>query len=182
MSRNKTDWPKEFQSFMSAGPVEPPKVKSEAILEKVRADLNPRFWQVFSKLAAIHFVTGSIMLLICPQFDIHLLGGMGLMGVFMRFGELACSVACGAVFLSGSALAASLFLRPEEIKAIRKTELLQLAGLSMLSLGVFVCLGASIVATLGLAWAVGSIAGGLASFELGWLVRSRFRKRLVYGL
>lgn len=181
MKTKNRDWSKEFQEFMSAASVEPPKATSSAVLATIHQDLNPGFWQVFSRLALIHFVTGTVMLLICPQFDLNLLGGMGLMRFFMSFSETMCSVACGAVFLGGSALAAALVLRPEEVRAIRKTELLQLAGLSLASLGVFICVGASVVATLGAAWVVGSVAGGLASFELAWFVRSRFRRRLVHG-
>lgn len=175
------DWAKEFQAFTSAAAIEPPKHITSGIIAKVRGDLNPSNRHVFSKMALIHFFVGTLMLLVCPQFGLALFDGLGLMAVFMRFGETACAVVCGGVFLGASALVASLTLSPEEIRKIRRTEPLQLGGLALLSVGVFICLGASVVATLGLAWVLGSVAGGLATFELGWCVRSRLRRRLIYG-
>ncbi|MEW6058413.1 MAG: hypothetical protein AB1540_17565 [Bdellovibrionota bacterium] len=175
-------WSDEFQEFMSARETEPPQNLSIGILARIRADLSPAAWLVFSKMALIHSVVGTMVLLFCPQFGITILPGMGLMALFMRFGETACMVGCGAVFLGSSALAASFFLRPEEVKVIRKNKLLQLSSLAMLSIGVFICLGASMVATLGLAWVIGSVVGGLATLELGWIIRSRFRRRIIHGI
>jgi hypothetical protein len=175
------DWAREFQDFVSAEAIAPPVQLSDKFISKVKAELDPSNWHVFSKLALIHFVVGALMLTICPQFGISLFDGMGLMALFMRYGETVCTIACGVVFLGGSALAASFVLSPEEIRKIRKTEVLQLGVLALLSVGVFICLGATVVATLGVAWVVGSTVGGLATFEMGWRVRSYFRRRLVYG-
>lgn len=176
------EWATEFQAFMSAEAVEPPSALSSEIVAKVHADLHPPVASVFSKMAAIHFVVGTLMLFICPQFGIALFDGMGLMSLFMHYGEMVCSVACGAVFLGSSAFTASLLLRPEEINVIRRTKFLQLWILAMLSIGVFISLGATIVMTLGIAWVIGSVIGGFTTLELGWLIRSQFRRRIVHGI
>ncbi|MGE4234095.1 MAG: hypothetical protein AB7F43_12275 [Bacteriovoracia bacterium] len=170
-------WLKDFKDFVSSAPVNPPKEISDRIFKTVHEDLHPPFWKVFSKLALIHLVVGSIVLLFCPQFGISLFGGMGLMSLFMRFGEQACMAACGAVFTGASALTASLILRPQEIGIIRKTRSLQISGLAMLSMGVFICAGADVIASLALFWTAGAVLGGIGFFELGWILRSRMRSR-----
>jgi len=117
-----------------------------------------------------------------PQFGIGAFGGMGLMHLFMRFGETVCTLACGAFFLGSSTLVGSLVMRPQEVKVARKNRLVGVLLLSSISVGVFICTGADIVASIGLIWALGSMAGGIATLELGWLVRSHFRQRIVHGI
>lgn len=162
---------KEFQNFILASEMKPPDGITDALLSKVRIELNPSSWKVFSKMTFIHAVVGTITLLFCPQFGISLFSDMGLMALFMQFGEIACMFGCGSVFLGGSALVSALILRPEEIKVIRKNRWVQFSILSGFSLGALICLGASVVMTLGVAWFMGSILAGLGSLELGWMLR-----------
>ncbi len=166
-------WANEFQNFISADTRQPPKSISSEIIERVRKDLNPSQWKVFRKLALIHLGVGFLVLLVCPQFGIGLFEGMGLTALFMHFGELVCSTVCGALFLGASMFVSSLALRPEEIRAVRKLEFVQITFLSLISVIVFVLLGATVVATLGMAWMVGSVLGGFGSFELGAQIRFR---------
>lgn len=104
------------------------------------------------------------------------------MALFMRFGDVACMFGCGAVFLGASALSSSFILRPEEIRTIRKTELLQFSILGLLSIGIFICTDAAAIGSLAAVWFLGSVFGGLTTLELGWMIRTKFRRRLVYGL
>jgi hypothetical protein len=171
------EWAQEFSEFVSSETMQPPKNLSESVLSKIHADLNPSYWLVFAKLSGIHAVMGFITLLFCPQFGLGITDGMGLMGLFMRFGDQACMLGCGAVFMGGSALTASLLLRAEEVRAIRRTEVLQISVLALLSMGVFICTGAGVVASLGAFWVLGSVIGGLGTFELGWAVRRRLQAR-----
>src|SRR5487761_2171922 len=106
------EWIQEFNEFVEADSIQPPKHLTESIVTHVRANLNPSSWLVFAKLSAIHAVMGFITLLFCPQFGFGLTDGMGLMALFMRFGDQACMLGCGAVFMGGSLLTASLVLRP----------------------------------------------------------------------
>ena len=173
------EWIEEFQEFMGADQAQVPKAVSDSILARVHNDLNPSSWLVFAKVSAIHAVMGFITLLFCPQFGLGFTDGMGLMALFMRFGDQACMVGCGAVFMGGSLLTASLVLRNEELRVIRKTEILQVSTLALLSMGVFICTGVGVVASLGAFWVLGSILGGLGTFEAGlrlrnWIIRRSF--------
>jgi hypothetical protein len=179
---NKTlssQWAAEFQEFASASEELPPKALSSRIHETIQAELNPSAWLVFFKVAFVHLVMGTITLLFCPQFGISFFQGAGLMGLLMRFGPTLCMLGCGAIFLGSSALAASLILKPEEIKVVRRLEFLQFALLGALSIGVFAFLGEEMILTLTLVWLAGSILGALGSLELGWLVRLHFIQRLT---
>lgn len=171
------EWIEEFQEFMGADQAQVPKALSDSVLTRVHKDLNPSSWLVFAKVSAIHAVMGFITLLFCPQFGLGFTDGMGLMALFMRFGDQACMLGCGAVFMGGSLLTASLVLRNEELRVIRKTEILQVSTLALLSMGVFICAGVGVVASLGAFWVLGSILGGLGTFELGIAVRRRLQAK-----
>lgn len=171
------EWIEEFQEFMGADQAQVPRAVSESILARVHKDLNPSSWLVFAKISAIHAIMGFVTLLFCPQFGLGFTDGMGLMAFFMRFGDQVCMLGCGAVFMGGSALTASLVLRNEEIRVIRKNELLQISTLALLSMGVFICAGVGVVASLASFWVLGSIIGGLGTFELGWAMRRRLQTR-----
>ncbi len=171
------EWIEEFQDFMAAEQAQAPKAVSDYILARVHKDLNPSSWLVFAKVSAIHALMGFITLLFCPQFGLGFTDGMGLMALFMRFGDQACMVGCGAVFMGGSLLTASLVLRDEEARVIRQTELLQVSTLALLSMGVFICAGVGVVASLGAFWVLGSILGGVGTFEAGLRLRHWIRRR-----
>lgn len=164
-------WADEFKEFAAANEVQPPTRLSTQVLTQIHLNLNPPAWQVFFKLSLIHGIVGTITLLFCPQFGFSPLCGMGLMNLFMQFGKYGCMLGCGAVYVGSSALVASFLLRPEEIKVLRRTEGLQLPLLGLLSMGGFICFGATIVFELTAVWFLGSILGGLATLELGWFAR-----------
>ncbi|MBI3555978.1 MAG: hypothetical protein HY074_06930 [Deltaproteobacteria bacterium] len=169
----------DFAKFVSAPELAPPARLSVEILGAVRAELNPRASKVFAKLGLIQVFVGALVLAMCPQFGLSILPGMGLMTLFMRFGETACMTGCGAVFLGASGLLGSLVLTREELLVIRRSRFLQAAVMATLASGVFVCLGGEMVISLGLAWVMGALVGGLGSFELGWLLRSRLRGHVL---
>jgi hypothetical protein len=141
------------------------------VLKQVRAELNPSAFAVFTKTALIHAFVGGLTLLFCPQFGIKLTSSHGVMPYLMKFGEGFCMLGCGAVFTAMSLLVASIALRAEEVRALKRNWPLQLAILAMLSLGALLCLGGEILLTLGLIWAVGAIIGGAVSLEAGWAYR-----------
>ena len=166
---------REFDGFMNAEPANPPAGVSESLLARVRADLHPSPWLVFVKLSLIHFVTALATLSICPQFGFRLLGqGPGLMGYFMRwFGEVGCMLACGFFFLGTSIAVAIVVLRPEEIAVIRRRRLFELGALTLLSIGFFLMVDVAAVLEFYLAWAAGSLVGGILTLEIAWKIRAR---------
>ena len=167
------EWAQEFREFLTIEPVQPKAELSQKILSRVQTDLNPSAWMVFPKIALIHAFVGALSLLLCPQFGVSPNDSMGVMAVFMKYGEHVCMLACGGVFLGGSALAASLILRPEEIRTLRRTELFQFFILSLLSVAVFLCTGATVVSSMMVIWLAGSVLGALTSLELGWFLRKK---------
>ena len=173
---NQNIFEQEFREFSEAERIQPPENITRQIFQVVHDDLNPPAWQVFSKLTLIHAIVGTLTLLVCPQFGFEPLADIGLMEIFMTYGHFACKLACGAVYLGSSALAASLLLSVEETQVLRRTEALQLPLLGLLSIAAFICFGATAVfSALTVAWLLGSVLGGLATLELGWLVRRGLR-------
>jgi hypothetical protein len=165
----------EYQEFLNSEGVLPPSSLTEKILTSVRKDLNPNSWFVFSKMALIHFTSGLFTLSICPQFGVSLFGDrVGVTKYFMNLGQYGCIAACGAFFVGISLLLTGLILKREELKRLREHELLQLSAVIFLSLGAFVMADAEILIGFGIAWAIGSLLGGLAMIELSWLIRQRF--------
>ena len=168
------EWANEYKNFVTANEIPAPAQLTHQIMARVESELNPAAWRVFSRLTLIHAVVGTLTLLFCPQFGVSPLSEMGLMSLFMQFGEGACMLACGAVYVGTSLLAASFLLRPEELRVLRRTEALQIPLLGLLSIGAFICFGASIVAEMTiLTWLLGSILGGMFTLELGYFIRKR---------
>jgi len=165
-------WGRDFQEFMNSESLEPPKAVTENIFAVVHRDLNPPAMKVFAKLALLHALVGTLTLFLCPQFGVSLSGGIGFMQYFMKLGNHACMLACGIIFMSASLLIASLVLRPEEVRVIRKTRLLSLGTLGLLSLGGFLCLeGTQVIEILALIWLFGTVMGGIIGLALGWRIR-----------
>ena len=162
----------ELAEFLSAAGTVPTAMSLD-LRSRIEAELRPSRISIFAKISLIQFVVGGITLLFCPQFGISFTSQMGLMSVLMRFGDTACMLGCGALFMSASLFASSIFLRPEEVRGLRSSSMLQLLALSTLSLGTLICLGGAVVALLGLVWLVGAFLGGLLSLELGWRLRLR---------
>ncbi len=162
---------KDYQEFLLSGEIEPPKKLTNQIFAQVHQDLHPGWISVLSKLAFIHAVVGTLTLLFCPYSELYSIESFNLMKLLMGFGEQVCMIGCGAVYFGGSALVASFALRPEEVQSIRKTWVLQLPAIALLSTGIFIALGLLYLQGLFLFWVLGSILGGLITLELGWAIR-----------
>ncbi len=163
---------KEFMEFAAHSDTQPPREISERIYARVRADLGLSATAVFTKMVAIHVLSGLVTLSICPQFGFRVFGeGMGLMHYFMRFGSTGCMLACGAFFTGLSVMSAALVLGREEIQRVRNHRLLNLGSLTLLSLGFFIMVDAQLLFGLAATWIVGSLAGSWLSLELGWFLR-----------
>jgi|SRR6185312_54273 len=172
----------EFNEFLSAPEINPPTKLNHAILSHVHQELNPTAHRVFIKVLGIHTVVSLFSLSICSQFGIRVLPLYDAMESMMSLvGKTYCMALCGLLYLGFSALALSFLLKPEEVKVIRRHKILQLTLLTGLSLGVFLCLGAEVLFIPAALWMAGSLIGGIVTLELGWMLRSRFRKQLVFG-
>lgn len=170
----KSNWTTEFVEFVSSPSIEPPRRISEDVFTNVKRALNPSPFKVFIKISLIHLVMGTLTLLLCPQFGVSPFKGIGLMAIFMHLGSIGCTISCGALFLGTSMLTASLLLRPEEIKILRKGTIFHLLVLSLFSMAILICARAEIILGVGATWLLGSILGGASTLELGWMIRRSF--------
>jgi hypothetical protein len=178
MERNeKASWEKDFKEFISAKSEIVPDFLSQNVLSEIGHELNPSALKVFVKVSLIQFIAGLISLLFCPQFGLSFSSRAGIMPYLMKFGDGICMLGCGALFTSLSFLAVSFFLRAEEIRALKKHEVLQLGSIATLALGSFFCLGGEIVLALGLVWMLGAIMGGAIALEVGWMFRKHLARR-----
>ncbi len=178
MERNNTlNLSSEYDEFLSAKDEVVPRRLTESVHIHIRTDLRPSPFKVFSKVLFTQMMVGAGTLTFCPQFGLSLTSMMELNHFFMRYGHTFCTLACGAIFVSFSLTIASLMLRPEEVRVLKRNSVLQLTVLSTLSLGFFIALGAEIVFTLALVWMLGAILGGALSLELGWLLRKQYVMR-----
>ena len=174
---------KEFEEFLQAKEMSPTVASYETIFSVVHRDLNPTSRSVFLKMLAIHSVVSFFTLSFCSQFGIRTLPIFDLMFSMMSLaGERYCMAFCGIFYVGVSAVTLSFLLTPEEVQVIRKTKLLQLTLLSGISLGVFLGFGATVVLWPGIIWFLGSILGGSLGIELGWFLRSKLRKNLIFGI
>ncbi|PWU19700.1 MAG: hypothetical protein C5B49_05380 [Bdellovibrio sp.] len=159
------EWIEDFQEFVhgegEGTPV--PKHISRAILNQVHRDLNPSAWLVFAKLLTVHAIVGTFSVLICNQFGINpFQTNFSLSDYFMKFGHSTCMVICGALFIGLSVLFCRNLMGPEQLRVLRKNAWLQVFGLSLISLGSFAALGASLTLAISSLWFIGAMVGGTA--------------------
>jgi hypothetical protein len=160
---------RDFSEFLALSGSEGLERPRADLMNQVRRDLSPGFVHIAVRLGAIHGIAGSISLLFCPQFGVGPLGGGdGLMGFFMRFGDLACAMGCGSFFMGLTAVAAHLVLNPDEKRALRAQGWLQYLWLVALSWGLLMWLGEGPLATLEyiLGWSLAAIGVGVLASRL----------------
>jgi hypothetical protein len=166
---------KDFDEFKNSEGPAPSAVITQNILSAVNRSLHPSAWRVFGKLSLIHCITAAFTLSICPQFGIRLLGeGLGLMSHFMRLGDYGCGIACGSFFMGTSIMVATLCLQPEEIRVLRKNQLLEFGALSLLSIGGFAMFHAEIVIWFAFTWLLGTVLGGSFTLEAVYFFRKKY--------
>jgi hypothetical protein len=182
MKSDKIELLKDYEDFLSGGSVAPPRHCSEDLLKRIHTELKPSFVSTFLKMLGIEIVVGALTTFLCPQFGFGLSTGFSLMDVLMKFGDSVCMFGCGAFFLGACAFVMSLLLNPEEMMLVRRSELLQFAGLTILSIGFFAFVSGGLGLSVMLSWALGAVSGGFLLSRFGWLLRSYFRKRFIYGI
>ena len=161
------EWGREFLEFIEAEQVEPPMALSEKIHKEVARDLRPLIWKVLLKFGTIQAAVAFITLIVCPQFEVDL-GIIKHDDAHLRalLGELGYMALCGAIFLSSGAVLATLILRVEELRAIRKSEYLYLFIASAIAVMIFRQLGVTTVFASYAAWFAGAFGGSMAAFEM----------------
>ena len=167
-------WLKDFNEF-TRSEVEVPKELSSRIFSKIHGFLNPSPLAIFLKVLVFHIAVGTLSLSICHQFGLNPFGTeQSLADWFMRVGGHSfCMIGCGVLFTALSILGAGYFLNSEEVRAFRRTKVLQGLSLSLLSLGAFAFFGAQLVLTFAGLWLLGALLGGFFATELVWRMKTK---------
>jgi len=167
------DWLKEYSEFLATEPTTVPTSLTRQVHNEIKKRLSPSPLMVFSKILGLHFITGFFSLAICTQFGLNpFKTSHSLSDIFMNWGGHGfCMVACGVIFISLTVFLAGFLLTIEETKALRRTEFLQIFTLSLISIGLFMALGAEVAFTFGGLWVLGGFIGGFAATEILWQLK-----------
>ncbi|MDT8317079.1 MAG: hypothetical protein RQ824_03675 [bacterium] len=161
------EWGEEFLEFINAEEVDPPEALSEKVQDEVGRNLTPPIWKILLKFGLIQFAVSFMTLLFCPQFELDL----GLIKhddahSKVLLGEAGYMALCGVIFLGSGSLLASMLLRVEELRALKKTEYLYLFLASAVALMIFRQLGSPAIQASYAAWFSGAFGGSAAAFEI----------------
>jgi hypothetical protein len=143
----------------------------EKIKHDIHQRLNPAWSSVFLKLALIQFVAGFLVLLVCPQFNLGFFPHSSLGHLFMSWGEFACTLACGALFIGTGLMISLLVLTTDELRILRLREFSTFGIVSLLSLGAFMILGVEFQLVLFVAWICGAMISAVGGLELYWGIK-----------
>ncbi len=167
------EWLKDYQEFIQADGVEVPKSVKGLVAFKIAKLMNPSALMVFFKILGFHLVVGFLSLSVCHQFGINPFNTeRSLSDWFMSVGgHQFCMFGCGVLFVGVSLLAAGYFLTIEEVKALKRTEILQTLVLGVISLGLFVAFGAEMAIGIAGLWLLGGFIGGILATQMIWKLK-----------
>lgn len=138
--------------------------------EKLKAEihqrLNPSWSKVFIKLAMIQFVTSFFVMIICPQFNLGFFPHSPLGHLLMSLGDIACNLACGAIFLGTGTIAAVLFMTADELRVLRPKSFISHFLLGVIALLSFMVFGVEFQFMLFAAWLVGAVVTSKVGLEI----------------
>lgn len=173
ISKQNQDWLKEYADFLQTDLTPVPTEVTQRIWSEIGGLLHPSALIVFAKILTVHLITGFLSLGVCNQFGVNPFNtSWSLADVFMNFGGHGfCMVVCGGLFFSTSFLMAGFLLSIEEVKALRRTELVQFFALALFSLGMFAIGGADFALTYAVLWLAGGLLGGALTIETLWRLK-----------
>lgn len=160
---------RDFKMFMADEGFRPSRQLSDAVRSQVHRDLTPRMDKVIAKLLGVHLATAAVSLQVCSQFGVG--RTTGVTHFFMGFGEFACMVFCGSLFLGLTALMASALLTLPELIALRKMSYLPVLFLGFISLSAFALFGEGMLASLAMMWLLGGMIMSVFTTEVGIRIR-----------
>ena len=167
------EWLKDYQEFIQADGAQVPKNIKTQVIYKISKLMNPSAYMVFFKILGLHLAVGFLSLSVCHQFGMNPFNTeSSLADWFMRVGgHQVCMFACGTLFVGMSLLIAGYFLSIEEIKALKRTEILQNLALGIISLGFFVAFGAEMAISIAGLWLLGGFVGGVLATQTVWILK-----------
>ncbi len=167
-------WLEDYENFLqSSSRFEIPKEVKERAFNSVLKLLNPSPLTVFLKIFGIHTGVGYLSLSVCHQFGMNPFNTERSLADWMMrvWGHQVCMIGCGILFVGISLIAAGYFLTIEEIKALKRTELLQTLSLGLISLGLFAAFGAELAFGISVLWLLGGLIGGFFATQAMWRIK-----------
>jgi len=157
---------REFAEFVETEPVAPGRQLDEAIFNRVRKDLRPYLWKVYTKLTLVEVAAGLLTLTICPQFGL----GFGqhnelLHALHASTPPVVFYLLCGLFFVLLGATLGGLVLNRDEIRTVGNSRYFYFAVYSVLAYLIFVVLGKEVFVVSSLVWIVGALLGNVLGFE-----------------
>ncbi|WP_413570409.1 hypothetical protein ACLWBD_07570 [Bdellovibrio sp. HCB117] len=156
---------------------------SSFVLQKIHAQLEAErspTWKVVSKMGLAHVLGTFVTLMSCSQFGVQLFfDGGGLMHYFMKISPTFCLFFCGALYLSISILFARLILNHDEWIRVMRSRAMNIAALSLVTLGGLSIVSHEVNWESGVLWFFGAALGGemvtLVKSPLVWLARKSYK-------
>lgn len=165
-NKNNKEWLRDYQEFTEGHEVVP-KNTDQLVLAKLHTLLKPNSFAVFAKILGIHLGVGFLSLSVCHQFGINPFNTERSLADWMMNvgGHHFCMLGCGILFVGLSVLTAGFFLSIEEMNALKRTSHLQTLALGLMSLGLFLSIGAEFAIGIAALWLLGGYIGGFAATE-----------------
>lgn len=173
MTDHSDKWLHDYQEFLDEENTSVPQEQTTAVFNKIAPLIKPSAISVFSKILGVHLVTGFLSLAVCHQFGLNPFQTQySLADWFMKVGgHHLCMLGCGLTFVSISLLFSGYFLTLEEIKALKRTELLQNLTLGLISIGIFLSFGVEMALGIGALWLLGALIGGFLATTVVWKIK-----------
>ena len=171
-------WEKELLEFIDTKPLEPPPLLSENIKTEILKYQMIVKWIIFSKFASIQAAFATLTLFICPQFGVGF-AKYDHLAVLAHHHGIGFMAMCGAFFLSGGVLLATLLLTIHEIKIIEKSEWIYFPAASLTAILIFHLFGADLKLAGALPWLLGGTTGSILCFKITKRVNMQFRSKTV---
>lgn len=174
MTKKNNEWLADYEDFLNSEKSHVPSDLNLKMIRKISKLINPSAGIVFLKLLSIHLVTGFLSLSICHQFGLNPFNTeRSLSDWFMEMGgHYFCMLGCGILFVAVSIFSAGYFLTLEEVKSLKRTELLQNLSLGLISLGFFAAFGAELALSIAGLWLLGGLIGGFFATSIVWKIRN----------
>jgi hypothetical protein len=171
----------QFLDFLNSNEKEPSRLVDAAVLFNIKQKLNPFIGTILFKLSLIHSFVGIITMTFCPQFKMSLTADNQMFHYFhLTFGYYGCLAICGVVFMGSGALFASQILNRDEVRTINAKFYFFFPCLCLISLSIFLLLGARPFIDIILSWSLGGILGSIFIFYFASLLKRNFFSRLIY--
>jgi len=157
---------REFADFIETAQKAPGERLDAAVLGRVRTDLGPALWKIYTKFSLIETTAGLLTLTICPQFGLGLApDNQFLHALHSSTPPALFYLLCGLFFVIFGAALGGLILNRAEISRVGSSKYLYFAIYSVSSYLIIVTLGPEAFVVSSLVWILGAVLGSILGFE-----------------